>query len=56
MCDYLLLSFGAGGIAGQAYYTLSHYLEQFARHGVHAHHKICHSAVSTICMGFPYRH
>ena len=48
----LLVSFGAGGIAGQAHYTVSHYLKQFRKASDHAHHKIRHPAMSTICMAF----
>jgi hypothetical protein len=48
----LLVSFGAGGFAGQAHFVVSHYLRQFRKSSEFAHHQIRHPRAAVICMAF----
>ena len=48
----LLISFGAGGIAGQAHYMVSHYLRQWRQARDHVHHRLRHVTVGGTCVAF----
>lgn len=48
----LLVSFGAGGFAGQAHFVVSHYLRQLRKSSELTHHQIRHPRMAVICMAF----
>ena len=48
----LLISFGAGGFAGQAHYIVSHYLRQWRKATDHSHHTVRHPTVPTTFIAF----
>ena len=48
----LLVSFGAGGFAGQSHYIVSHYLRQLRKTTNHSHHIVRHPTLSTTCIAF----
>lgn len=48
----LLVSFGAGGFAGQAHYIVSHYLRQLRKATDHSRHIVRHPSPGTICAAF----
>ena len=51
----LLISFGAGGVAGQCHYIVSHYLRQLHKSTDHGHphpHRVRHISASSLCVAF----
>ena len=48
----LVISFSAGGFAGQAHYIVSHYLRQLRKATDHSHHRVRHPTASSTCIAF----
>lgn len=48
----LLISFGAGGVAGQAHFLASHYLRQLRKWNDHSHHVVRHATLRSTCIAF----